>query len=177
MADLAQDDIEDLAESAAAGRRPRDSGPYRVRFGDEELNYRPGIIADPVPTGQQLLEASGVHPTIDYAVYQLLTNGLLESIRPDETTDLRTSGVERFLILRGDASYRFVLDDRQFEWGAKFISGGTLKKLAGVDLQTYGVWLEVRGAEDRPLGDGELLDLSKPGVERLFTGINATTEG
>ena len=57
------------------------------------------------------------------------------------------------------------------------ISGMTLKKLAGVDPATYGVWLEVRGAEDRPIGDTEMVDLSAAGVERFFTGIKQTTEG
>ena len=132
---------------------------------------------DPVPTGRQLLEAAGAHPFEEHLVFQLLRNGLLEELRPDETTDLRRSGVERFIVFRNDRSFRFELDGQIFEWGGALISGITLKQLARVDPTTYGVWLEVRGAEDKPIADNELVDLAAPGVERFFTGIVRTTEG
>lgn len=171
-------EAEDLQEAAFKGKAVRDHGPYRVLFGDENLEYRPAVIEDPVPTGRQLLEAAGLKPVLEYQVFQLLRNGLLEELRQDETTDLRSSGVEKFLVFRSDSSFRLVLDDREFEWGAKFISGLTLKKLADVNLTTYGIWQEARGSgEDRPIGDAELIDLTKPGVERFFTGLKQTTEG
>lgn len=171
-------EVEDLQEAVSKGKPVREHGPYRVLFGNDDLTYFPAVIDDPVPTGHQLLEAAGVHPVIEYQVFQLLRNGLLEQLRPDETTDLRSSGVEKFLVFHSDASFRFVLDDREFEWGVKFISGLTLKKLAEVNLTTYGVWLEARGGgEDRPIGDAELVDLAESGVERFFTGLKQTTEG
>lgn len=171
-------EAEDLQEVVSKGKPVRDHGPYRVLFGNEDMKYCPAVIDDPVPTGRQLLEAAGMHPVLEHQVFQFLRNGLLEQLRQDETTDLRSSGVEKFLVFRSDASYRIVLDDREFEWGIKFISGLTLKKLADVNLTTYGVWLEARGGgEDRPIGDAELVDLSKPGVERFFTGLKQTTEG
>ena len=173
----AHENIEDLAESAKAGRDICPHGPYRVLFGNAQLEYHSAVIQDPVPTGRQLLEAAGVLPTEEYLVFQLLRNGLLEELRPDETTDLRTSGVERFLVFKNDRSFRFDLDGRVFEWGGTLISGLTLKKLANVDLTTYGVWLEVRGGEDEPISDSKLIDLSKSGLERFFTGIVRTTEG
>ena len=153
------------------------SNQYRVQIGNEKLEFRPAVIDDPVPTGLQILEAAGALPADEHLVFQVLKNGLLEELRPDETTDLRAKGVEKFLVFRSDRSFRFELDGRTFEWGATLISGITLKKLAGVDPATYGVWLEVRGAEDRPIGDAEMVDLSAVGVERFFTGIVQTTEG
>ena len=66
-------------------------------------------------------------------VFQLLRGGELEELRPTETTDLRKSGVERFLVFKGSASYRFELDGRVVEWGKPVISGLVLKKLAAVD--------------------------------------------
>lgn len=162
----------------SALKPPHHQGKFRMLFGNDVLEFHPVEIEDPVPTGRQLLEAAGVHPVIDYEVFQVLNNGMLERVRQDETTDLRSSGVEKFLVFRSDASFRFVLDDREFEWGAKFITGLTLKKLASVAPATYGVWQEVRGSgEDRAIGDTELVDLSKSGVERFFTGLKATTEG
>ena len=150
---------------------------YSIEFGNEKLEYREAVIADPVPTGRQLLELSGSRPIEEYILMQVIPDGMLEELRPDETTDLRNRGVEKFLVFRSDRSFRFELDGRVFEWGATLISGMTLKKLAGVDPATYGVWLEVRGAEDRPIAHDEFVDLSAPGVERFFTGITQTTEG
>ncbi len=172
-----KDDIEDIQDSVRTGRAVRQHGPYRVQIGNEKLEFHPAVIDDPVPTGLQILEAAGARPADEHLVFQVLKSGLLEELRPDETTDLRAKGIEKFLVFHSDRSFRFELDGRVFEWGATLISGMTLKKLAAVDPATYGVWLEVRGADDRPIGDTEMVDLSAVGVEHFFTGIVQTTEG
>ncbi len=171
------ENIEDIEEAVRTGRAVRPHGPYRIAIGNDRLEYRAATIEDPVPTGRQILDAAGVRPANEHLVFQVLANGLLKELRPDETTDLRQKGVEKFLVFRNDRSFRFELDGRIFEWGGTFISGLTLKKLAEVDAATYGVWLELRGADDRQIGDTELVDLSAAGVERFFTGIVQTTEG
>ena len=171
-------DLENVLEALHTGRPVRQNGPYLVEIGNERLEYHQAAINDPVPTGLQILDAAHARPADEHLVFQVLKNGLLEELRPDETTDLRTKGIEKFLVFRNDRSFRFELDGRWFEWGGTYISGLTLKKLVGVDPKTYAVWLAVRGAgEDRPIGDTELVDLSAPGVERFFTGIVQTTEG
>jgi len=109
--------------------------------------------------------------------FQVLQGGQLEEIRLDETADLRKPGLERFITFQSDRSFRLVIDGRRFEWGRPLINGLELKQLAGVDPATYGIWLEVRGAEDRAIADNELVDLQQPGVERFFTGKKTTTEG
>ena len=169
--------IEDLEEAARACRPVRPHGPWRVQIGDADLNFRPEVLDDPMPTGLQILELVHARPPEEYMVFQLLRDGALEELRPTETTDLRSRGVERFLVFKGSASYRMELDGRVLEWGKPVISGLTLKKLADVDPATYGVWLEVRGAEDRLIGDCDLVNLSCEGLERFFTGKVQTTEG
>lgn len=170
-------DIEDVAASLAAGRKPRAHGPYRMEVGDAELAFRPVRIDDPVPTGRQILDAAGIRQVEEHLLFLVLSNGELEELRLDETADLRGGGVERFLIFASAESYRIELDRKVFEWGACAISGRVLKRLAGVDPATYGVWLEVRGGEDQPVGDSELVRLDGKGLERFFTGITQTTEG
>lgn len=172
-----EENIEDVQDAVRCGRAVRDHGPYRIAIGNDKLVYQRAIVADPVPTGLQILELASARPAEEHILFQLLANGLLEELRPDETTDLRKAGVEKFLIFKSDRSFRLELDGRIFEWGGTFISGLTLKKLAQVNPTEYGVWLEVRGAEDRPIKDGDLVDLSAQGVERFFTGIVKTTEG
>lgn len=172
-----EDTIEDVQGAARDGRAVRDQGPYRIAIGNDKLDYHKAVTDDPVPTGLQILELANARPADEHIVFQMLANGLLEELRPDETTDLRTAGVEKFLVFRSDRSFRLELDGRVFEWGGTFISGLTLKKLAQVDPAEYGVWLEVRGSEDRAIGDTDLVDLSAQGIERFFTGIVKTTEG
>ena len=169
---IERDMIEDLEECAKEDRVPRDGYQFRVRIDDSRF-----VVTDPMITGRQLLDEAGKRPVEDFLIFLKLRNGLLEEIRLDETVDLRKRGVEQFLTFKSDRSFRFELDGRRFEWGATFITGLTLKKLAGVDLERYGVWQEVRGGEDRPIDDNEAVDLSKEGLERFFTGITQTTEG
>lgn len=168
---------EDVQEALAAGRPVRDHGPYRVQIGNELLVYREAVIADPVPTGRQILDAAGAHPAVEYSAFQVLRNGQIEGLRPDETTDLRTRSVEKFLVFHSDRSFRFDLDGTVFEWGTGRICGRVLKVLAKVDAATYGVWQEVRSKDDLAIGDDEFADLTTKGVEHFFTGIVKTTEG
>lgn len=165
------ENTEDIAEALNAGRMIRHHGPYRILIGNEALKFEPRIILDPVPTGAQILEAAGATSPVENVAYRILQNGLLEELRPDETTDLRDSGTERFIVFRTDRSFRFLLNDRSFDWGAPHITGLTLKKLAGVDLATMEVWLEIPGATGRRIGDEEFVDLTAPGVERFFTRV------
>jgi hypothetical protein len=163
------DNTEDITEALHAGRPVRRHGPYRILIGNDALQFEPRVISDPVPTGNQILEAAGINNLIDYVAYQILKNGLLEELRPDETTDLRDSGVERFIIFRTDRSFRFLLNDRSFDWGATHITGLTLKKLAGAGIEDMDVWPEVPGTAGRRIGDQEFVDLAAPRVERFQT--------
>ncbi len=144
---------------------------HRIEIGNDRLEFHPVTISDPVPTGQQILAVAGAHPASDHLVFQLLTNGIMEELRPDETVDLRAAGVEKFIIFRNDRSFRFILQDIKQEWGGTFISEPTLKKLAGVDGDAYGVWLELRDSEDKLLEPKEMVDLSAAGVERFRVDI------
>lgn len=145
---------------------------YRVQI-DGQVH----AVDDPVITGAQLLAVAGKRPADEFLVFQILRDGQIEEIRLDETVDLRKPGLERFTTSKSDRSFRLVIDGRRFEWGAPFITGLKLKQLAGVDPQSYGVWLEVLGGEDRPIENTETVDLQDPGVERFFTGKKTTTEG
>jgi hypothetical protein len=161
--------VEDIQAAGLAGRPVRDQGPYGVQIGDENLHYQSVVIHEPIVTGYQLLDAAGKHPVRDYLLYRVLADGLLEEIRPDEQTDLRSPGVEKFLAFRSDRAFRFELNDRAIDWGAGRISGGTLKKLADVHVATHDVFLIVEGREDRLIRNTEFFDLSAPGVECFVT--------
>ncbi|WP_122677339.1 multiubiquitin domain-containing protein [Pseudomonas viridiflava] len=160
-------EIEDVASALAAGRQVRDHGPYKIQIGNENLEYRPLVISDPVPTGRQVLEEAGFRPFDDYLLYQLLTNGHLDLLSPDATTDLRQASIEKFLAFKSDRSFRFYIDGQAQDWGAQRISGRTLKQLAGVDSQKYDIFLVVPGDDDELVEDRDLFDLARPGVEHF----------
>jgi hypothetical protein len=148
------------------------STAYQIKLDENSLT-----VDDPIITGQQLLDLAGKHPTDQRLVYQLLQNGQLEGIRPDETVDLRKPGIEKFLTFDTDRTFFFTLDGQKFEWPAPNITGRKLKDLAKVDSATYEVWQEIRGSNDRAIKDTELISLEPKGTERFFTGKKTTTEG
>ena len=150
MDNQTEQQIEDIGEATRACRSVHPHGPWRIQIGDEHLDFHSAVFEDPVPTGLQLLELAVGRPPKEHLVYQLLRGGALEELRPTETTDLRSGGVERFLVFKGSSSYRIELDGGVIEWGKPVISGIVLKKLPGVAPATYGVWLVVRGSDDKP---------------------------
>lgn len=167
MTQLSDFEVEDVAAAVLAGREVRDHGPYKIQLGNEALEYRPLVIADPVPTGQQVLGAAELHPVDEYLLFQVLSNGHLELLSPSETTDLRQAGIEKFLVFKSDRSFRFFIDGSAQDWGGQRISGCTLKQLAGVDAQKYDIFLVVPGDDDELIEDRDLFDLARPGVEHF----------
>lgn len=149
----------------------------RSRAFDIKIDGNPFTFNDPIVTGAQILQKARLFPADDHLLFQELNDGQLEEIRPDESVDLRDHGREQFITFKSDRSFRFVLDGRKFEWGLPFITGLQLKRLAGVDPNSYGAWLSQRVGDDRLIGNKEKVDLQGDGTERFFTGIDTTTEG
>lgn len=145
---------------------------FSIRINDSSYD-----LGDPIVTGQQLLDTAEKRPSDQYLLYQVLQNGQFEGIRPDESVDLTRPGLEKFLTFESDRAFFFTLDNQKREWPAPVISGRKLKEFAGVDHQTFEVWQEIRGGEDREIPDQEFVSLEPKGTERFFTGKKATTEG
>ncbi|MHB1214223.1 MAG: multiubiquitin domain-containing protein [Thiobacillus sp.] len=170
--------LEDVGAAIREGRGLHPAHLYRIVVLDDQFNERHLELSDPVPTARQILQAATVSSVEDYSVYAILSSGDFEDLRLDETYDLRGRGAERFVIFQTDRAFKFMIDDRQLEWGKPSISGRVLKSLAGVPMDTYDVYLEVRGGgQDVLIRDADLIELSKPGIERFITLIRDTTEG
>ena len=152
----------------------RDS--YRIAVSDESLNFREIRIADPLPLGRQILDAAAARPVDEFSLFGLLSSGDFEDVRLDEPFDLRARGIEKFIYFRTDRTFKFTIDNHQMDWGKPVISGKALRKLANIQ-PGYTLYLEVRGGQDREIVDTEIVDLSKPGIERFITVIQETTEG
>jgi len=150
-----------------------DPDRFQIQVGGPDLDFRTITLPDPVPTGRQILKAAGALPVEDHAAVAFMPDGVLETLRLDETFDLRGHGVEQVLVFRTDRFFRFLINDQDEEWGVPMISGRVLKGLAKVDPAAHDVFLDVRGGSDILIRDNELFDLDKPGVERFATAPRA----
>ncbi|MDZ7652345.1 MAG: multiubiquitin domain-containing protein [Burkholderiaceae bacterium] len=122
------------------GLRPRDRGPYGVLVGDPALAFRPPYLLSLSSRRSRFFSAAGIEATPEHVVYQMLAAGQLEILRPDESVDLRATGAERFIVFRGDRSFRFLVDDRTFDWGAAHITGATISAPGRAKAHSNDVW-------------------------------------
>lgn len=76
-----------------------------------------------------------------------------------------------------DIPFQIIVDQKPHKWPEPTITGLDIKKLAGVDPDTYDAWQDVPGPEDIFLGNDDPVDLTELGTERFFTGKKTTTEG
>ncbi len=169
----------DAGDLRSAGQRvgaPHPARTYRILVSDENLTFSAVQVADPLPLGRQVLEAAGARPVEEFSLFALLPNGDFEDVRLDEPFDLRGHGAERFTFFRTDRSFKFTIDNRQLDWGKPLITGMVLRRLANIQ-PGYALYLEVRGGQDREIGDIDVVDLSQQGIERFITVIRETTEG
>ena len=76
-----------------------------------------------------------------------------------------------------EGPFRILVDQKEHEWKEEFITGLDIKHLAGVDPESYDAWRDVPGPEDLLIRNSDKVELSKPGIEKFFTGKKTTTEG
>lgn len=156
----------DIVSEAALDRG---QNRHHIEIADATLIFRSVPIDDLTPTGAQLAAAAGFKPAQQVSVLQLLSNGDLEDVRPDEAVDLRHAE-GRFVIVESDRSYRLTIDGQRFDWPCRAVSGGLLRKLGQVPADK-GIFLEQSEAADRAIGAHDLVDLDAAGVEAFVTRI------
>lgn len=138
-----------------------------IEVADTTLNFRSLVIADSTPTGAQLAAAAGFAPAQQAIVLQILANGELEDIRPDEQVDLRHSE-GRFVIVESDRTFYFTVEGRRFDWPARIVSGALVCKLANVP-DGKALYLQRTSQPDRLIGPHDLIDLAGSGIESFMT--------
>ena len=149
----------------AAGGRDKDQ--YQIAVADQTLSYRNVTVGDLTPTGAQLAHAAGFKPGDGAVVLLVLSDGTLESIRPDEVVDLgKCDG--RFVIVASDRTYLLMVDGQRFDWPCRVVSGGVLRKLAGVPAGST-LYLQRVDEPDQVIGDNDLVDLDMDGIESFAT--------
>ena len=161
----------DIADTVAA-RTHSGPGGFRVLVADAGLHAREIRIADPEPTGRQILSEAGFDPAGDYVLIQRLRRAT-RSVSLDELVELRHDSAEAFVAFETDRLYTFTVDERGYEWGAATIAGVVLRELAEVPADE--VLVLQREGEDRELDQADQLTLSDAGTEHLRTGKRLIT--
>lgn len=135
---------------------------------DEGFNSQLAFLDDLKVNGKQIAEAAGFRSADEVIVLQQLDSGALEEIREEELVDLTKPGIERFFVMVGDRTYRFVLDGLKLEWPRESFPAEVIRKLAGKD-ESFEVVQEMEDVADHVLDDEDMVSLKGQGTERFKT--------
>lgn len=142
---------------------------FVVAIAKADFGFQPLKLDDAKVVGRQVLEAAGFRPPEDHLLFQVLSDGAIEERRLDESVALTANGGDRFIVFRGDRSFRVEIDGRRFEWGTAELTGLIAKQMVGADPTCTGLWLERRDEPDRFIENTDVVQLADRGLEKLYT--------
>ena len=121
---------------------------------------------DPQVSGRDVCGLAGVSPASDYTVIMLDGRGA-QVLGLDEKLDLTCTDAIEIRLFHGDRAYRFLVDEREFVWGADSITVEDIRRYARID-DASGLYLASAG--DKELDEEGEVRLKREGVERLRSG-------
>ena len=139
-----------------------------IVIGNAEFEFTPFGLNDPLVTASQVAQLVGANPLADYVVMFQTLIGELETLRPQESVDLRQRGIERFYVVRGDNLHRFFNGDLSYEWPRNKLSGENLRFLFRTP-DDHDLLLARENEPDQVINEDDEVDLSQPGVERFHS--------
>ena len=125
-----------------------------------DLKFRKLRLADPVPTGRQIVEVFGGHPppiTPSCIGWPREISLSSASTRPSICIRTRTP---RFIIAKSDRLFLFEIDDKEGAWPEPTITRETLLAVAGQDPAKFSVWQERKKEADLEIMAGHPADLA-----------------
>ncbi|MYN04534.1 hypothetical protein GTP41_20795 [Pseudoduganella sp. DS3] len=140
---------------------------YAVEVAGATIEFTTVQLADGTPTGRQLALAAGLRNTDDIVILEMLPDGQLEDVRPDEVVNLQDSS-RKFILVNSDRSYNCFVDGARLSWPVRLISGAQLRKLGNVPSH-LALYQELTSAPDKLLEVTDLVDLDSAGVERFVS--------
>lgn len=138
-----------------------------ILIADLSLAFHDAQVSTTTPTGAQLAQAAGFTPDQEATVLAVLLDGELEDVRPTEIVDLATTS-RRFVIVLSDRLYKLAINGAVYEWPARIISGGQVRKLGHVPEDEV-LYQTLPDGVERLLGSHDLIDLDHPGIEQFMT--------
>lgn len=154
--------ITDTAEAETV----RGSARFTAQIADQTLAFNEFTFDDRKVTASEVAEKFGAFPLEDFVVLQWLDNYQLETLRPNETVDLKEGA--KLFVIKGDGTDRFFVDGIALEWPKKTLTGDTIKFLAGKD-EDLELLLERKDQPDKVIDDDDEVRIGADGVEKFYT--------
>ncbi|MCB1470128.1 MAG: multiubiquitin domain-containing protein [Rhizobiaceae bacterium] len=154
-----------ITETAEAAN-DRGSSRFTAQIADQTIEFQDYAFDDREVTASQVAEKFGAFPLEDFVVLHWLENNQLETLRPNETVDLKTGA--RLFVIKGDGTDRFFVDGIPLEWPTKRLNGAHIKLLAGKD-EDLELLLERKDQPDKVVDDDDEVRIGAEGVEKFYT--------
>ncbi|MGE3303617.1 MAG: multiubiquitin domain-containing protein [Hyphomonadaceae bacterium] len=145
-------------------------GTHSISVAGADLNFRTLSVADPTPTGRQILSLVDARPFEEHVVLQWLHEGDVEEVRADEPVDLNISIPARFIVAKADRLFRFVFDDRSISWPEPKIEERTLRVL-GQLIDGAELYVRRENEPDALVPTGGHVRLGEAGVENIYSKL------
>jgi hypothetical protein len=131
-------------------------------FQVENEDYR---TDDPKLSGRDIRTLSGHDPAANFRLIQI-HDRYTSSVGLEDRVELEKGRKAVFRIFEGDRDFDFTVNDLGWEWGAPSIAEADIRKYGQIadDLD-----LVIEGKEERIVPQGGDVDLSAPGVERIYS--------
>lgn len=152
---------------ANASRSAAGNSNATAQIGNADFEFRSVNFDDAKVTGAQVADAAGAHPVENFVVLAQLPNFELESLRPTELVVLNK--VNRFFVIKGSGTDRFLVDGINLEWPKKVISGLSIKRLVGKDDDEIELVQELENEADRVIDDDDDVRIGNGGTEKFKT--------
>lgn len=130
------------------------------------INGQAVSIADPTPTGNQLLSGAGFEPADDYILIQRTTHGT-KVISSDEVVPIG-KGTHEFFAFGGGKVFELTVNEHSLYWGEEKIKVEQIRALANVPEGHELIW-EREGEKPEVLADHGVFSMAPNGVEHLRT--------
>ncbi len=140
-----------------------------IQIADLSLTFHESHVPTSTPLGAQIAESAGFAADQDATVLAVLPNGELEDIRATERVDLDTTS-RQFVVVVSDRLYKLAINGVTYEWPARLISGGQLRKLGSVEQDSV-IYQTLPDGVERHLASHDLVDLDGSGIERFETKV------
>src|SRR5258708_21382861 len=103
------EDVVDLEEYAAAGKKPPTAKTYRIRIDKEKY-----VVHVPEMTGAEILALAGKTPDRFKLYQQIRGAGQPQPVKPEQVVDFTEPGIERFKTLPVDSTDGLAEPRREF---------------------------------------------------------------
>lgn len=141
---------------------------YLIRILDQDFQGKVHEIHHASLTGRDVIRLAKRRPAKNFIVLRQLANGRMEELGLDQKLSIQEQSKDRFFVIKGDRTFRLMVDGYRLAWPKKELNGGQIRRLAQKD-NDFEVWQELKEAPDKLIEETQNVSLSARGVESFYT--------